>query len=72
MIGFNKSVQSTSTATTLKLARRQAWAVPRYMIIGVHGSLSNCFAWAVVVTQLVEWSLPTPAVHGSNPIIVKL
>ena len=25
--------------------------------------------WAVVVAQLVERSLPTPKVHGSNPII---
>ena len=27
---------------------------------------------AVVVTQLVEWSLPTPEVHGSNPVIGKI
>ena len=27
--------------------------------------------WAVVVTQLVEWSLPIPEVHGSNPVICK-
>ena len=24
---------------------------------------------AVVVTQLIEWSLPTPEVRGSNPVI---
>ena len=28
--------------------------------------------WAVVVTQLVERSLPTPEVHSSNPVIGKL
>ena len=27
--------------------------------------------WAVVVTQLEEWSLPTPEVSGSNPVIGK-
>ena len=27
--------------------------------------------WAVVVAQLVEWSLPTPEVRGSNPVIGK-
>ena len=27
---------------------------------------------AVVVAQLVEQLLPTPEVHGSNPVIVKL
>ena len=26
---------------------------------------------AVVVTQLVEQSLPSPEVHGSNPVISK-
>ena len=25
--------------------------------------------WAVVVAQLVEWSLPIPEVRGSNPVI---
>ena len=24
-------------------------------------------SWAVVVAQLVEWSLPTPEISGSNP-----
>ena len=28
--------------------------------------------WAVVVTQLVEWSRPTPEVHGSNPVVGEL
>ena len=28
--------------------------------------------WAVVVAQLVEWSLLTPEVHGSNPVVGKL
>ena len=23
--------------------------------------------WAVVVAQMVEWSLPTPEIRGSNP-----
>ena len=27
---------------------------------------------AVVVAQLVEWSLSTPEVHGSNPVIGKI
>ena len=27
--------------------------------------------WAVVVAQLVEWSLPIPEVRGSNPVIGK-
>ena len=27
--------------------------------------------WAVVVAQLVEWSLLTPEVHGLNPVIGK-
>ena len=26
---------------------------------------------AMVVAQLVEWLLPTPEVHGSNPVIGK-
>ena len=25
--------------------------------------------WAAVVAQMVEWSLPTPEVRGSNPVI---
>ena len=29
-------------------------------------------AWAVVVVQLVERSLPTPEVRGSNPVIGKI
>ena len=28
--------------------------------------------WAVVVAQLVEWSLPTSEIHGSNPDIGKI
>ena len=28
--------------------------------------------WEVVVVQLVEWSLPTPEVRGSNPVIGKI
>ena len=28
--------------------------------------------WAVVVAQLVERLLPTPEVHGSNPVIGKI
>ena len=27
------------------------------------------FDWAVVVSQLVEWSLPTTEICGSNPVI---
>ena len=27
--------------------------------------------WAVVVAQLVEWSIPIPEVRGSNPVIGK-
>ena len=30
------------------------------------------FAGAVVVAQLVEWSLPTPKVRSLNPVIGKL
>ena len=26
----------------------------------------------MVVAQLVEWSLPIPKVHGSNPVIGKI
>ena len=29
-------------------------------------------AWAVVVAQLVEWSLPTLEVRRSNPVIGKI
>ena len=28
--------------------------------------------WAVVVAQLVEWSLQLPAIHSSNPVIGKI
>ena len=28
--------------------------------------------WAMVVTQLVQWSLPTPVVCYSNPVISRL
>ena len=27
--------------------------------------------WAVVVAQLVEWSIPIPEVRSSNPVIGK-
>ena len=30
------------------------------------------FVRAVVVAQLVEWSLPIPEVRGSNPVIGKI
>ena len=29
-------------------------------------------AWAVVVAQLVERSLPIPEIRGSNPVISKI
>ena len=32
----------------------------------------NTISRAVVVTQLVEWSLPTSEIRSSNPVIVKL
>ena len=35
-------------------------------------SKSSLSAWAVVVAQLVERSLPKPEVVGSNPVIGKL
>ena len=41
------------------------WCINRWLWNGY-------FKWAVVVTQLVERSLPTPEVHGSNPVIGKL
>ena len=41
------------------------WCINRWLWNGY-------FKWAVVVTQLVERSLPTPEVRGSNPIIGKL
>ena len=33
---------------------------------------TNNLKWAVFVAQLVEGSLPTPEVRGSNPVIGKL
>ena len=33
--------------------------------------IKNNTTWAVVVAQLVERSLPTPEVCGSNPVIDK-
>ena len=30
------------------------------------------FWWKVAVPQLVEWSLPTPEVRSSNPVIGKI
>ena len=35
------------------------------------GIKSGLNLWAVVVAQLVEWSLPTPEIRGSNPSIGK-
>ena len=32
---------------------------------------NNRANWAVVVAQLVEWSIPIPEVRGSNPVIGK-
>ena len=32
----------------------------------------NVLLLAVVVAQLVDWSLPTPEVRGSNPVIRKI
>ena len=40
----------------------------------IYPSYKECkdnFLGAVVVAQLVEWSLPIPKVHGSNPAIGK-
>ena len=34
--------------------------------------LTTTTIWAVVVAQLVERSLPTPEIRGSNPVIGKL
>ena len=37
--------------------------------------LVKCFmnlSWGVVVAQLVEQSLPTPKIRGSNPVIGKI
>ena len=31
----------------------------------------ECSYFVVVVAQLVKWSLPTPKVHSSNPVIGK-
>ena len=33
---------------------------------------TNNLKWAVFVAQLVEGSLPTPEVRGSNPVIGRL
>ena len=35
-------------------------------------NFNNNIVVAVVVAQLVEQSLPTPKVHGSNPVIGKI
>ena len=34
-------------------------------------NVSSQDGWAVVVTQLVEWSLLTPEICGSSPVISK-
>ena len=34
--------------------------------------MAKIFPRAVVVTQWVEWSLPTPEVRGSNTVIGKI
>ena len=36
-----------------------------------YGELQLIECWTVVVAQLVEWSLPTPEIRGSNPYISK-
>ena len=42
-------------------------------LISFHRSCAkNCSAWAVAVARLVEWSLPTPEVRGSNTAIDKI
>ena len=38
------------------------------MLLGV----TKLFFWAVGVGQLVERSLPTPEIRGSNPVIGKI
>ena len=43
-------------------------AVPKYKEFA---SKYDSRDWAVVVAQLVEWSLPIPEVRGSNPVIGK-
>ena len=35
----------------------------------IYCELNYQYWWAVVVAQLVEWSLPIPEAHGSNPVI---
>ena len=37
----------------------------------LHSNKQKMMSWAVVVAQLVEWSLPIPEVCGSNPVISK-
>ena len=37
----------------------------------IYCELNYQYWWAVVVAQLVEWSLPIPEVRGSNPVIGK-
>ena len=36
------------------------------------GLTGEAFLRAVVVAQMVERSIPTPEVHGSNPVVGKL
>ena len=35
-------------------------------------NIRTTFGAVVAMAQLVEWSLPTPKVYGSNPIIGKI
>ena len=48
------------------------WYAPIKKIIGSTYWGLRMLTWAVVVAQLVEQSLPTPEVRGSNPVIGKL
>ena len=43
----------------------ELWRPPQYRIVSL---LNKKLGKAVVVTQLVEQSLPKPELHGSNPI----
>ena len=36
-----------------------------------YNNINNNISWPVVVAQLEEWSLPTPEIRGSNPVISK-
>ena len=39
--------------------------------MGIEPWVTLLIYWAVVVAQLVEWSLPIPEVRGSNPVLGK-